>query len=148
MCVVFLTHLVCRFLCRFQMIVGYLWLTSMLIDVRIDTEPTPSVSCNEEIPEPGLPFQLIFNPDFEIFPLYFWFLFHNVYEWIRTTIVCYFSLPPTNVVLTEYRFSPVANPICFTYTFFAVLSRIERKPSSTGGILRVSFSFNVPALFH
>jgi hypothetical protein len=61
------------------MIVSYLWLTSMLVDVRVDTEPSPSITCDEEVPEPGLPLQLVFNPDFKILPLYFWFLFHIIF---------------------------------------------------------------------
>jgi hypothetical protein len=61
------------------MIVGYLWLTCVLVNVRVDTEPTPGIPGDEEVPEPGLPLELVFNPDFKILPLYFWFLFHIIF---------------------------------------------------------------------
>ena len=60
------------------MVVGYLRLSSMLVDVTVDTERTPGIPSDEEVPEPGLPLQLVLKPDLEILPLYFRFLFHNV----------------------------------------------------------------------
>ena len=95
MSVVSLTHLVGSLLCRFQMVVGYLRLTGVLVDVTVDTERTPGIAGDEEVPEPSLPVDLVLEPDLKILPLYFRFLFHSVYERIRTSVACYFSSPPT-----------------------------------------------------
>ena len=93
--VVLLSHLFSGLLCRLQVIVGNLGLTGVLVDVGVDAESTPGITSDEEVPEPGLPFNLVLEPDLEILPLYFRFLFHSVYERIRTSIACYFSSPPT-----------------------------------------------------
>ena len=77
MSVVFLPHLLGGLLCRLKMIVGYLGLTGVLVDVGVDTESTPCITSDEEVPEPGLPVNLVLEPDLEILPLYFRFLFHN-----------------------------------------------------------------------
>ena len=59
------------------MVICLFGLSSMLIDMRVDTECTPSIPGYEKIPEPGLPLDLILEPNLEILPLYLWFLFHN-----------------------------------------------------------------------
>ena len=60
------------------MIICLFGLSSMLIDMRVDTECTPSIPGYEKIPEPGLPFDLILEPNLEILPLYSWFIFHTI----------------------------------------------------------------------
>lgn len=95
MSIVFFSHLVCRLLCGFKMIISHFWFSGMLVNVRIYTQSTPGIASDEEIPEPGFPLKLILNPDLEVLPFYFWFVFHSVYERIRTSIACYFSSPPT-----------------------------------------------------
>lgn len=74
--IVFLSHLLRRFECSLQMVVGYLRLTCVLVDVRVHTESTPGITSDEEVPEPGLPVNLVLEPDLEIPPLYFRFVFH------------------------------------------------------------------------
>ena len=49
MCVVFLSHLVCGLLCRFQMVVGYLRLTGVLVDVTVDTEIHCKSTTNQRV---------------------------------------------------------------------------------------------------
>ena len=75
--VVFLSHLLCGFHRRFQMVVGYLRLTCVLVDVGVHTKSTPGITSDEEVPEPGLPLHLVLEPDPEVSPLYSRFLFHN-----------------------------------------------------------------------
>jgi hypothetical protein len=50
----------------------------MLIYMRIDTERAPRITGNKEVSEPGLSAELILDPDFEILPLYFRFVFHII----------------------------------------------------------------------
>ena len=72
-----LTHRVRRLQCGFQMIIGYLRLTGVLVDVRFNMKCTPGITRDEEVPEPGLPLHLVFEPDPKVSPLYSWFVFHN-----------------------------------------------------------------------
>ena len=60
------------------MVICLFGLSSMLIDMRVDTECTPSIPGYEKIPEPGLPLDLILEPNLEILPLYSWFIFHTI----------------------------------------------------------------------
>ena len=72
------THRLRRFQCGLLVVVGLLRFTCVLVDVRVDTERTPGIAGDEEVPEPSLPLELVFNPDPEVSELYFRFLFHNV----------------------------------------------------------------------
>ena len=73
-----LTHRLRRFQCGLLVVVGLLRFTGVLVDVRVDTERTPGITRDEEVPEPGLPLELVFNPDPKVPELYFRFLFHNL----------------------------------------------------------------------
>lgn len=74
--IMFFTHSIGWFLSGRYCIIRNFRLTGMLVYVRINTESTPRISCNKEIPEPHFSLQLIRKPHLKIFPLYSWLVFH------------------------------------------------------------------------
>ena len=50
----------------------------MLVDMRVDAERTPRVSCDEEIDEHSSALDLVFEKKKKISEFYFRFIFHNL----------------------------------------------------------------------
>ena len=57
--------------------IHHLFLAVMLVDMRVDAERTPRVSCDEEIDEHSSALDLVFEPNPKISEFYFRLISHN-----------------------------------------------------------------------